>query len=172
MKLIEVPYISIDPLKMALVRSVPTYQLNPDGTSVSVSEELWPFISTLILNCVETGVEYIVEGEMLPKHVHELSENHGVSVDACFVGYKDISADEKVAQIRKHTGHPNDWTSGVSDAELYALIEEGIQYSEYLSRECHTYGIRYIDFSTNFDEGKTETLAYLAARFQARHQTN
>ncbi len=166
MVLLGIPYLSIDPIKMALSKSIPSYKLNTNGTSVSVSEEMWPFISAFILNLVETNVNYIVEGEILPCHVFELAKDHGVNVCSCFMGYKDMSIEEKMSQVRGNSGHPNDWTSGLADSELRELIKEGIQYSEYLYDECQKYGVRYIDFSQSFDVGRNTTIEYLCSEFQ------
>lgn len=165
MGLLGIPYMSIDPIKMAISKSIPSYKLNTDGTSVAVSEEMWPFISALILNLVETNVSYIVEGEILPSHVCELANVHGVRVSSCFVGYKDISIEEKISQVRTNSGNANDWTSDLADSELRELIREGVQYSEYLYDECQKYGLRYIDFSESFDVGKKATLEYLCSEF-------
>ena len=134
--------------------------------NIYVCEALWPFLSTLLINLVETNVNYIVEGEILPKHVHEFIESHGVTVSACFVGYKDMSVDEKVKQVRANKGHPNDWTSALSHNDLSHLIQQGIQYSEYLYSECQKFGIRYIDFSVDFEMGKKTVLDYLVRDFQ------
>ncbi|WP_127560027.1 hypothetical protein [Saccharospirillum alexandrii] len=166
MVLLGIPYMSIDPIKMAISKSIPSYKLNTNGTSVAVSDEMWPFISALILNLVETNVSYIIEGEILPRHVFELANVHDVRVSSCFVGYKDISVEEKISQVRANSGYPNDWTSNLADSELRGLIKEGVQYSEYLYDECQTYGVRYIDFSESFEIGRKATLKCLFDDFQ------
>lgn len=160
-----IPYLSVDPIKMAISRSIPSYKLDIDGASVAVSEEMWPFISAFILNLVETKVSYIVEGEILPSHVFELANDHGVKVNSCFVVYKDASIEKKMSQVRANSGYPNDWTSSLADSELRELIKEGVQYSKYLSDECQKYGVRYIDFSESFEVGRKTTLEYLCSEF-------
>ena len=156
----EMPFLSIDPIKMALHRSIPSYELNTNGSSIQVSEELWPFVSTIIKNMVETGVNYIIEGEILPKHVRELSDYLGIEIAACFIGYSELQPEEKVRQIKTHSGYPNDWTSELTDDELYTLVKDSIEYSKYLKKECLYHQIKYVDFSFGFDNNVTKVLGH------------
>lgn len=154
------PYLSIDPIKMALAKAIPSYPLDTDASSITVSEQLWPFIHALITNMHETGLSYLVEGEVLPWQVAQLSDQLGLAVPACFVGYKTISVTQHLTQIKRHYDLPNSWTVGMSDDELSALVEEGIEYSRYLSDECQRYGIYYQDFSVDFAAAKAKVIAY------------
>lgn len=164
MKLTHIPYLSLDPLKMALARAVPDYPLNTHASSVEVAEALWPFVSALIVNLDETQVRYIVEGEVLPKHVYELRTKHRLNMVSCFVGYRFISTQHKLDQIRQNAGHPNDWSALLSDDELRALITEGIDYSNYLFGECQQYKLQYIDFSADYDAARQLVLSYLTTQ--------
>ena len=164
MKKFEIPYLSIDPIKMALHNSIPSYKLNISGSSIPVSEELWPFISVPIKNMLETGVNYIVEGEILPKHVRQLSEDLNIEIPTCFVGYSEIEPEDKVRQIRSNAGYPNDWTSKITDNELYFHVKRSIEYSNYLKKECIANQLNYIDFSSSFDKGFAEVLNYFSLK--------
>lgn len=155
------PCLSTDPVKMALSRCIPAYPLNTDGSSIEVSEQLWPFISALISNQIETRATGIIEGEILPKQVAELQRKHPQCIRACFVGYADLSVDKKYHQVRKHSGHPNDWTASLSESELRQLIRHSIQFSQYLQQECRTLNLTYIDFSADFETGARQVLTHL-----------
>lgn len=158
---LKIPFISTDPLKMALSRAVPGYRLNRAGSSIAVAEQLWPFLSALIKNMAETGLEYIVEGELLPHHVAQIENELSCKMCGCFVGYSDTDPSQKVRQIKTHSGHPNDWTASLNDNELHNLVTSGIHYSQYLKEECHARNIKYVDFSNHFEESVAEVIAYL-----------
>lgn len=158
---LKIPFLSTDPLKMALSRAVPGYRLNTAGSSIAVAEQLWPFVSTLIKNMAETDLEYIVEGELLPHHVVQIEKELSCKLCTCFVGYADTDPSEKVRQIKTHSGHPNDWTASFNDDELYNLVASGIDYSRYLKEECHIENIKYVDFSNHFEESAAEVVTYL-----------
>ncbi len=163
MRELSLPYFSVDPIKMALARAVPTYDLNTNASSIDVSEQLWPFLSAVIKNLIETGVPYLVEGEVLPKHVYELRQLLQVDVPACFVGYAELPVEQKLKEVRDHAGFPNDWTSEISDEALYALLNEGMEFSHYLQAECANLNIRYVDFSGNYDTAQQSVVSYFKA---------
>ncbi|MFG1496593.1 hypothetical protein ABMA57_08155 [Saccharospirillum sp. HFRX-1] len=155
-----VPYLSIDPIKMALSKAVPSYPLDTDASSIAVSEQLWPFVRALLINMHETGLSYLVEGEVLPWQVAQLSDQLGFALPACFVGYQNVVVSQHVAQIKRHYHLPNSWTIDMSDADLHRLVEEGVDYSRYLCAECERYGLYYQDFSVDFDTAKAAVIAY------------
>jgi hypothetical protein len=46
------------------------------------------------------------------------------------LGYSTISPDRKLQEIRTHGGHPNDWPHEYTDADLLALINREIAFSQ------------------------------------------
>lgn len=159
MQKMHLPFLSIDPIKMALANAVPTYPLNTNDSSIAVSMQMWPFVSALIDNMYQTNVEYIIEGEILPKHAQIISKT--CQCVTCFIGYSQISVEEKCAQIRKYSGYPNDWTNTLSDAALVDVVKNGIEYSQYVQNECKKYAIQYIDFSDDFEKSLANTVDYI-----------
>ncbi|PTY36495.1 hypothetical protein BGP77_04135 [Saccharospirillum sp. MSK14-1] len=163
---LALPYLSIDPIKMALSKAVPSYELNTDESSIVVSEQLWPFISALARNMVETGVHYLIEGEILPWQVAQLSEQLEVRIPACFVGYENTVIEQKMADIKSCSGMPNDWTAELTDAQLFDLVSEGVEFSRYLRSQCAQYGLYYQDFSTDFTAAKSAVIHYFESTFK------
>jgi hypothetical protein len=145
---------------MALNRTVPEYPLDTDAGSISVSESLWPYLSNLLRNLIETKVPYIVEGEILPKHIDALRKIENRLIPACLVGYSEIDVETKLREVSDHQGHPNDWTAELSDEKLGDLLIEGINYSRYLQQECQLLGIHYVDFSSGFAHGVKNVMRY------------
>jgi hypothetical protein len=159
----QLPYLSLDILKMGLVHAIPSLGVDPDASSIVVAEQLWPLVRAMAVNMIETGVPYIIEGEILPGHVGELEQLHPGEVRACFLGYADIAPRQKLREIREFGGHPNDWTSTSPDAEVLDLIENAIGFSRYLSEECARLGIAYFDTSRDFHETLDRVAGYLRA---------
>jgi len=157
-----IPAWPIDPIKMALSRAIPDYPLRLDGSSEAVSRGLWPFVRTLILNMIETGVEAIIEGEVLPEHVVELRQTARVS--ACFLGYAEMDPLEKARLIRNHGGYPNDWTADLPFEQLVELAEAGISFSRFIRDECRRFDLPYVDLSGNFELAQNEAFTIVAVK--------
>jgi hypothetical protein len=157
----QMPYLSLDILKMGLVNALPSLGVDPDASSIAVAEQLWPLVRAMAINMIETGVPYIIEGEILPKHVEELDQLHPGAVRACFLGYAEITPAQKLREIRTFAGHPNDWTASSPDAEVLELVENAIEFSHYLSDECARLGIAYFDTSHDFLAALDRATQYL-----------
>jgi len=121
-----------------------------------------------VVNMVETGVHYTVEGEMLPEQVHELMQTYPGEIAACFLGYARITPAEKLRQIRAYSGHPNDWIQDFPDAYVLALVEESIEFSHTLKAECAKLGLAYLDVSDDFNGALDRADAILRGREDLR----
>jgi hypothetical protein len=151
----------LDLLKMGLVNAVPDYGLDPEASSSEVAEKLWPLVHAMCVNMVETGVHYILEGEMLPKHAQELSGHYPGEIRACFLGYAEVTPEQKLREIRQYGGHPNDWTADHPDEYVLGLVRDSIQFSRYLQSECARLGIPYFDTSFAFLDTLDRAAQYL-----------
>jgi hypothetical protein len=160
----HIPYLSLDVLKMGLARGVPEFPIDPDAGGIAVGERLWPLVREMCASLLRDDVDYLIEGEVLPKHVAPLCQAHPAQVRACFLGYTAITPDVKLRQVRAHAGHPNDWPVEVSDADLLGVLTREIEFSRYLQAECAAYGLRYFDTSHDFEATLDRVFAYLRAR--------
>jgi hypothetical protein len=156
-----VPFLSLDVLKMGLARGVPEYLIDPDAGGRQVAERLWPLVREMSNSLLREGIDYGFEGEILPKDVDVLRQVYPNQVQACFLGYNTINASKKLDEIRRHTGHPNDWPREYCDADLLTIIQREIAFSEFLQEECARVDIRYFDTSQNFLGVLDEVAAYL-----------
>lgn len=157
-----IPAWPIDPIKMALSRAIPDYPLRLDGSSEAVSRDLWPFVRTLILNMIETEMEAIVEGEVLPEHVAELRQVNRITT--CFLGYAEIEPWEKARLIKNNGGYSNDWTADMPFEQLVELAEAGISFSRFIRDECRRFDLPYVDLSGNFELAQNEAFTIVVAQ--------
>jgi hypothetical protein len=156
-------FLSLDVLKMGLTRGVPEFKIDPNAGGIRVGERLWPLVREMSLNLMGEGVDYVLEGEVLPKHVAELRQAYPAQIRACFLGYTAITPEQKLHEIRTNAGHPNDWPGEVSDSDLLHVLTREIEFSRYLRDECAAYDLRYFDTSHHFVETLDRVFAYLCA---------
>jgi len=161
LKDMQLPYLSLDVLKMGIARGVPEYAIDPDAGGMQVAERLWPLVREMSISLLNDGVDYVFEGELLPRHADALRRAYPAQVRACFLGYTTISPSQKLLEVRTHAGHPNDWPQTYSDAKLLAIITREIGFSRYLQAECARYKFRYFDISRQFMQTLDEVVAYV-----------
>jgi hypothetical protein len=154
-------FLSLDVLKMGLTRGVPEFDIDPDAGGIAVGERLWPLVREMSFNLMDEGVDYVLEGEILPKDVAAFQREYPAQIKACFLGYASITPEQKLRDIRAHPGLPNDWSSEYADAELLNVIRREIVFSQYLKDECAIYNLRYFDTSKDFEQTLDAVVAYL-----------
>jgi len=158
----QMPYLSLDVLKMGLTRGAPEYAIDPDAGGMQVAERLWPLVREMSRNLLAEP-HYVLEGEILPKHVAALRDEYPSQVKACFLGYPLITPTQKLHDIRTYADHPNDWPRTYSDDALLSIITREIAFSEYLRAECTFYHFPYFDTSHQFAATLDHVLAYVQA---------
>jgi hypothetical protein len=158
---IHFPFLSLDVLKMGLARGVPEFSIDPDAGGMHVAECLWPLVREMSITLLHEQMDYIFEGELLPKDVVALRQAYPTQVCACFLGYSTLTPTQKLNEIRTHAGHPDDWSREINDADLLTIIDREIAFSQYLQIECDKYHFQYFDTSHNFMQVLDEVAAYV-----------
>ncbi len=158
----EYPLLSLDPLKMGLQNAVPSLGIDADANPAEVGEKMWPLVRAIAENVLDSESEYIFEGDMiLPHQAAALLSFPGADVRACFVGYGSIDSRQKLAEIRQHTGFPNDWLTEHDDEYVLGVVEYGIRFSRHLAEQCNHHGLRHFDVSEDFAKTVDDVAAYL-----------
>ncbi|MCJ7625516.1 MAG: hypothetical protein MUO76_18640 [Anaerolineaceae bacterium] len=157
----QLPFLSLDVLKMGLARGLPEYKFDPDAGGMQVAERLWPLVREMSINLLHEQMDYVFEGEILPKEVDALRHAYPTQIRACFLGYSMITPTQKLHEIRTHAGYPNDWPREYTDSDLLAIIDREIAFSQYIQAECIRYHFQYFDTSYNFMQVLDEVALYL-----------
>jgi hypothetical protein len=159
----RIPPFSLDTLAMGLTNGLPEFRFNPDADALIRGEKLWPIFRAMCVNVLETDVTTAFEGDsILPKHVAELEAQFPGRVRACFIGYASVSPKDKLRDIRRYGGSPNDWLQGSSDDEVLAVIDEMLALSRYLQAECPKRGLPYFDGSVEFNAALERAFRFLS----------
>jgi hypothetical protein len=85
------------------------------------------------------------------------------NVEMVGIGNSEISVLEKMNQIRLNPTY-NDWTSSLSDQDLYDLCVNLIDQSLETRESCLNYNLPYFDLSTDFEEAIEEIVDYIYSR--------
>lgn len=147
----QLPYLSLDVLKMGLTRGLPELATDPDAGSLQVAQRLWPLVREMSASLLYDGIDYVFEGELLPKDIAALQQAHPGQVYGCFLGYCTIAPAQKLHELRTYAGHPNDWPQELDDAALLTIIQREIAFSQFVQSECAQYHLPYFDTSHQFD---------------------
>lgn len=157
----QIPYFPLDVLFGAIVHGIPEVGLKYEDSLLDRPKKIWPLATHFFNYFFKEEREYLIEGDsILPSQVNELIVA-GKPIKCCFLGYAELTKDEKLALVREHHQGDIDWTRGISDEEMLPMIDEMIEFSKYLKQECEKYGIKYFDVSHDFEGVRNEAFEYL-----------
>jgi hypothetical protein len=157
----QIPYFPLDALMGTITESLPELNINHDLPFVQKSRKIWKISKNLCYYFVSQEKQYLIEGDcILPEQVHELVVERK-PVLACFVGYCDITAEEKLKIIRKHASENPDWTNDQADEKMIEILNRCIDYSRFLKESCEKFDIPFFDVSMNFTDNWQKAYNYL-----------
>jgi len=157
----QIPYFPLDGLFGALVNGSKEFDVKYADSLMERPVKMWPLTKELLKFFLSEEREYLVEGDtVLPSQINEFIAE-GKDIKCCFLGYTQLTKDQKLAMVRQYHQGEKDWTKDISDEEMLRLIEEMIQFSKYLEQECMKYGIKYFDVSHDFEGVRNSAFEYL-----------
>lgn len=126
-----------------------------------LNEKIAKLINTILReNATDTvaGVEFyaIDTCHILPKDVSLLDTD----VLVIYLGYADISVEEKICEIRKYDKE-HYWSSHLSEDALRRMVQANVDLSKQIRSECQKYHIAYFDTSFQRDEVLKEVLDFI-----------
>jgi len=159
----QVAYFPMDALT-TMFESDPSLGINHAMPILEKSEKVWRFAGWLADHLYTLGKDYLLEGDgFTPMRIHQFLQDRDASkIKVCFVGFTELSPQEKLKIIRENDQDENDWTKECSDEELLPMILEMIDLSKYLKAECEKYGFKFFDVSHDFLKVQDEIFNFLS----------
>ncbi len=125
---------------------------------LKTSKDLINFIKKVSSTCTYDKLPYRLAFDIYHITPQEYSENIDKNCcDIYFLGYPNISLEEKFKEIRKFDTE-YDWTSKRDDEIVKTHIKDYIEISKWLEEECKKYNLPFIDVS----QGRESKLKELA----------
>ena len=135
----KMPYLSIDHLKMGLIRSGQT-ALTPMSPDAELTEYLWPIVREMIKTAIENHQDLIVEGVYIPfDWKMDFAEAYLREIRYVCLVMTEEYIREHFAEIKSHA---SDIEQRLDDSGL--TLEDMIRENQENLRLCKEYGYEYI----------------------------
>ena len=156
------PYISLDWLVMGFTNGMPECGIHDLLFPDDIAQRLRGFLRAMCESILWQETDCVIEGEaILPELVSELLNKYPDKIKICFLGYTDISVDEKAASIQKYSTGATDWLSKKPDEYIHDHINNMVRHSRRIKSGCEKYHLSYFDTSKDFNGTIDRTVAYL-----------
>ena len=149
-----IPWFPLDALKMGLHLGAPAFGVHPDEDDLETADRMWPVVKGVIEHFLFDGRDYLLEGVNLrPRTVADFIARLNEPVKVCFLGYPGIQIDDKIAQVGRYTGLPNDWLNRTGPDNVRRYLEISRSLSGHLRDDCATCGLPFVDTGPDFYAG-------------------
>ena len=157
-----IPYLSLDWIMMGFTNGIPEYGIHDKLFPDEIAQRLWSFLKAMLESMIYVETDCVIEGEaMLPELIIELAKKNPHKLKICFLGYTDVSIDEKYKAIKKFSNEKNDWLEDESDAYIKDHAQNMVVHSKMIKQSCNDLGLRYFDTSDQFLESLENVEKYL-----------
>ncbi len=133
------PYVSIDHIKMGLIRSGQT-TLTPCSDDNALTDYLWPIVREMIKTAMENNQNMIVEGCYIPYDWERSFEPEYLKK------MKYVCLVMSETYIREHFADIRKYASVIEDRgeDEDCTLEETLRDNAEVLRECKKYGVNYV----------------------------
>lgn len=137
--------IPFDVMMSSLIEINNPLSINYMADSDIIAEQMWPFTKSMIKNLLaKEETNFILEGiSFWPDLLNEIYNRKVMK--ACFIGYTEISTEEKLNQLRKNSENPHSWQNEFSDDELSKQIKNIKRISSRLKGICKLNMFKYFE---------------------------
>ena len=141
----KIPYLSIDHLKMGLIRSG-NMDLTPESDDDALTKKLWPIVREMIKTCIENNQSLIVEGCYIPfDWKKDFSEEEKKSISYLCLIFCRAYLEKNFEQIRKYE-------NVIEQRQCSELsLEDMISCNERNFQNCLKYHLDHIDIDNKYE---------------------
>ncbi len=156
---LDLNHYSVDALVSAFGEVFPEVGIGRQFEDSASETSLEPFLLRWVRHLDYERVGYVLEGYHISAKMAATLSEQGFRVAA--LGYQVVDTDQKVREIRaaEHTG---DWSSQLSDSELFDLVVRYQTESTKLQGACEEHGLAFFEMSKARDSSLDLVLQHLS----------
>jgi len=162
---IGLPYFSIDWLVMGFGNGIPDYGIHHMLMPDVIAKHIWSFLRAMFEAIILNGESCVIDGEaLLPELVIELLNKFPNDIKIVFLGYAEISLNDKVKQVKQYAQSNKDWISDKSDEYIRDHLKNMLPHGQEIKKSCKEYNIKYFDTSINFEITIEDIVEYMLTK--------
>jgi 2-phosphoglycerate kinase len=153
----NVSHFSTDYLLMALSLGNPDLKIDYNADDAITAKQMEPYLMVMVDVLVQNKTQYLIEVvHFNPDFMNKILEKHPGKIKALYLGYEQVEATEKVAELIKYRDRiENCWYRHFSKDEMMKLVTYLISVSRQIHKEADHYHIPYIDIYDIVDQAPT-----------------
>lgn len=160
LEIYQMPYLSVDHLKMGIYRSDPNCGFTPLDVDELIGEKLWPIIREMIKTAIENEQNLIVEGcYLFPHQLQDFEKQYAEKIMPIFITFSPHYIRNQfqtgILQYRNVIENRQEFEAADND------IEEMIQDHESYRRKCSAAGVPYFEIHEDYEQEIEAAYTYI-----------
>jgi len=142
----KIPYLSIDHLKMGIIRGCPECDFTPESEDETITKKLWPIIKGIIMTNIENKQNIIIEGVYLPYNINDLKTEYISKIIFCKICFSK-------KYIKKHLNGKIIKNKSVIEHRGYDFgytPEKYTEDNEFTKKICKENNIKYFEIKESY----------------------
>ena len=158
MERFQMPYLSVDHLKMGLFRGWPDCGFHPEGRHAVTSAKLWPLVKAIAMTAIENGQSMIIEGGYhTPEQIAEFGPEYAGHVTAFWMAFSQRYVEANYDKIRAFSG-----TIEGRGEDSAPPPEECVREGEALRAQCLAQGAQFFPIDGDYEQAMRDIIAWVA----------
>lgn len=160
----QMPYLSIDHLKMGIIRGTDNCGFSASDSDELISGKLWGIIKGIIMTCIENGQQLIIEGCYLrPGDVAGIPDEYKSGVISAHIGFSEGYIRESFeAGIVAHASELEQ--RGAENIPSEFLAKESAE----LAAECEKHGAKYFEIAHDYEKTADLIFAWFCGEIEKK----
>lgn len=156
----NIPYLSIDHLKMGLYRGDKHCGFTPLDDTEVIGNNLWPILKGIIMTNIENGQHIIIEGcYILPHYLKELDINYSEKIIPIFMGFSTNYIQQNFESKIKIYRNTIEFRKCPEERTMDELIKEHYEFK----KQCLQSGVKYFEIENDYDNEILDVYEYIEA---------
>ncbi|MDF2590275.1 MAG: 2-phosphoglycerate kinase [Anaerocolumna sp.] len=145
----KIPYLSIDHIKMGLIRGNKYCDFKATDSDDSITEKLWPIVKGIIKTNIENGQHIIIEGCYIPPdQICDFEPDYLKHIISLYIGFsKDYLEKNFISGIVEHRSEIEQ-----KDYDDYMNLENFLNMHTNLKERCFQHNAKFFEIQENYEE--------------------
>jgi 2-phosphoglycerate kinase len=161
----KIPYLSIDHLKMGLIRGNKYCDFKATDSDASITDKLWPVIKGIIMTNIENNQHIIIEGCYIPpEQVKDFAPEYMSQIIPFYIGFsKNYIEEHMITGIIEHRSEIE-----LKDYDDYMNQENFIAMHTRLKEQCEKNDALFFEINENYEQEMKQVYAWIDEEVKKR----
>ena len=158
----NIPYLSIDHIKMGIIRSCSECGFTAESEDKLITEKLWSIIKGIIMTNIENNQNIIIEGVYLPDNLDDLEIKYVSKI----IFFKICFSEEYIKKYFNSKIIKNKSIIEYRGYDFGYTVEKYIEDNKFTKNTCENNNIKYFEIKENYKKEMNNVYKWIGKEYK------